>query len=631
MTKRARGVPHGLASIRFRIVAAFLVALTAMAGTQLWLVAQQQPVNDSLRLVAEGYLRLSKKVAQLKRDQERVQRDLQRLNKDRPRPVTGETSAAEIYTEELAIRIGETRIIAESMRGFQPSSEELAVLGKTITYLDSVESLFKTYEQQSADYLGVLQAGGSTEEKEQVRRPLRGTAKRLADELDKLERTLDGRITALTEASQAHTERTTAIALGLVALTALMTFLLVAAVLYALRPIGRLTEEVQRVAGGDYSGRVEVGGNDEVGLLAAEFNAMAQAIELRDTRLKDRAAELRRLSRYLASVLDSLEDALVVVEQGVVTLSNPAATRTWGAAVDSPPPEVLAAALEQSGRHDLGGPAGRRYSARTVTFGERGVVAVISDVTEQVRAQEALARSERLALVGQMLAQITHEVRNPLNALSLNAELLGDEIELLDKDHRTEAWEILDMIAAEVERLTAVTGHYLQLARRPPARLVSEDPNRLVAGVVRLLEPELEARGVTLAVQAEPLGPHLVDGNQLRRALINVVRNGAEAGATRLDLTVTATEDELILALQDNGPGMDEEQIQRAFDPFYSTKDTGTGLGLAITRQILEDHGGEVRVDSSAGRGTTVALVVPRRATDEPPDDAGVFEEEPVL
>ena len=100
---------------------------------------------------------------------------------------------------------------------------------------------------------------------------------------------------------------------------------------------------------------------------------------------------------------------------------------------------------------------------------DQGVLVVVADVTEQARAKERLARSERLALIGQMLAQITHEVRNPLNALSLNAEMLGDELVGLDPDRRTESWEILDVVAGEIERLTAVTGHYLQLARRPPA------------------------------------------------------------------------------------------------------------------------------------------------------------------
>jgi signal transduction histidine kinase len=257
--------------------------------------------------------------------------------------------------------------------------------------------------------------------------------------------------------------------------------------------------------------------------------------------------------------------------------------------------------------------AGLDHEVRAVPFGSAGVIVVVSDVTDQRRALERAARSERLALVGQMLAQITHEVRNPLNAISLNAEMLGDEIDRLDPEQRTEAGLLLGTISSEIERLVAVTAHYLQLARRPRARLVSEDLGELVGDVARLLHAELGQAGVALEVRAEALPAQLVDGNQLRQALLNVVRNAVEAGARRLRIEVGSDEAEVRLALVDDGPGMTTEEVSRAFDPFYSTKATGTGLGLAITRQILEDHDGTVRVDSAPGSGTTVTLAWPRR------------------
>jgi signal transduction histidine kinase len=237
-------------------------------------------------------------------------------------------------------------------------------------------------------------------------------------------------------------------------------------------------------------------------------------------------------------------------------------------------------------------------------------------VTEQRRALERLARSERLALVGQMLAQITHEVRNPLNALSLNAEMLSEEVGRLDPDRQTDAWPLLGTVSGEIERLTAVTAHYLQLARRPKARLAPERLADLVSEVVRLVHAELDQAGVKLEVNVEPLPMQLVDGNQLRQALLNVLRNAVEAPARHLRLEVTSSAGEVHLALADDGPGMTPAEIDRAFDPFFSTKATGTGLGLAITRQILEDHDGTVRVFSTPGRGTTFVLVLPFRPTE---------------
>jgi signal transduction histidine kinase len=215
-----------------------------------------------------------------------------------------------------------------------------------------------------------------------------------------------------------------------------------------------------------------------------------------------------------------------------------------------------------------------------------------------------------------MLAQITHEVRNPLNALSLNAEMLSEELGRLDPSRKTEAWALLETVSGEIERLTAVTAHYLQLARRPKARLAPERLGDLVSDVVRLVHAELEQAGVRLEVALEPVPPQLVDGHQLRQALLNVLRNAVEAHAHRLRLALTAEEGEVHIALTDDGPGMTAEEIARAFDPFFSTKASGTGLGLAITRQILEDHEGTVRVSSERGVGTTFVFVLPFRPSD---------------
>lgn len=600
-------------SIQFRIAAAFLAAILAMLGSLGFLLAQQAEVSGSLRLVADVYLPLSKLVTEIERDQQRVQRDLNRINRALPRPVAGGTSATEIYTGELADNLEIARVILGSAEGRVIGPTEAAVHAKMLAYLAGIQQDFEAYEQQSAEYLALTGKDVTEQDVEPVRRLLRVTGKNLAETVGQLGLTLNGQIEARTRATEKQQERASRVALALALGTSVVTLALILAVLYALRPITQLTEEVQRLAAGDLGGRVEVGGNDEVGVLAAEFNKMAAAIESRDRSLKERAEELNRLSRYLASVVDTLQEALIVVEHGVVTLTNPAARGVWGAVPDAPPPAALAPMLAEPTTARLVGPAEAEYVVRSARFGEHGVVAVISDVTDQVRAQERLARSERLALVGQMLAQITHEVRNPLNALSLNAELLGDEVEALDPAHKSEAWDLLGLISGEVERLTDVTAHYLALARRPPARLRATEVRALVDGVVRLVEPELDAQGVLLTVAAGEPMVEAIDGNQIRQALLNVLRNAVEAGAHALHLAAGRDGGWAWLALHDDGPGMEAEQIARACDPFYSTKAAGTGLGLAITRQILEDHHGEVRIESPEAGGTVVRLCWPAR------------------
>ncbi|MFT6376916.1 MAG: nitrogen fixation/metabolism regulation signal transduction histidine kinase, partial [bacterium] len=388
-------------------------------------------------------------------------------------------------------------------------------------------------------------------------------------------------------------------------------------VLYALGPIAKLTTEVQRLGEGKMSGGVEVKGRDEVSVLASEFNNMVKALAVRDQRLVERAEELNRLSRYLSSVLDSLEDSLIVVEDGEVTLANPAARSVWGAEVGCAPPEPIGPFIGHSGHADIQGPGNTLHELRTSPLGQDGVVVITADVTAQNASKARLARSERLALVGQMLAQITHEVRNPLNALSLNAELLGDEVSELDADGKTDAGELLEIIQNEIDRLTDVTGHYLQLARRPPAQLYPEDVIGIIRDVVRLLDLELESQKVTLTVDADGEAVCQVDGNQLRQALLNVIRNAVEAGGRNLSLSVSSTETAVRIGLVDDGPGMTEQEAERAIDPFFSTKVSGTGLGLAITKQILDDHDGTLLIRSSPGEGAEVTLLIPHHHTEK--------------
>jgi signal transduction histidine kinase/HAMP domain-containing protein len=605
-----------LRSIRFRIVAAFVTALLTLATAQGFLYVQQRAVISSIGLVNETYLPLAKVVARLAIDRQRVDNDVQRLLRDRARPATGATSPAAIYTEELRQQLAEARIHARSALAGDPPAAEAAALNKVLLQLDRIDALFQDYQGRSADLVAAGESG-RMDEAQALAEPLVRDGTALGEEIDKLARLVDGRIAAVAKGTEEAQTRATALAAGLTALGLALGVGLVGAVLVALRPIRDLVDQVQRLAAGDYTGRVDVPTGDEIGELAGEVNAMAAAVQVRDRTLVERADELNRLSRYLASVLDSLEEALVVVEDGRVTLANPAAARVWGALPQASPPDPIGELAGLPGRHSLDREDGTAHEIRVTPFGEGGAVVVIADVTAERRAAERLARSERLALVGQMLAQITHEVRNPLNAMSLNGEMLAEEIDGLDPDHTTDARDLLATITGEIERLTAVTGHYLQLARRPPARLEPTDLPAALDGLSRLVDAELAAFGVRLTVDVPPLRPVLVDGAQLRQAVLNVIRNACESGATHLSLVVRQADGQLRLALTDDGPGMDADQLSRATDPFFSTKASGTGLGLAITRQILEDHDGFVAVGSAAGQGTTVELVFPYRPAPE--------------
>ena len=214
-------------------------------------------------------------------------------------------------------------------------------------------------------------------------------------------------------------------------------------------------------------------------------------------------------------------------------------------------------------------------------------------------------RSERLAVVGRMLAQITHEVRNPLNAMSLNAELLNDEVE------GTEAKAMLGTITDEIRRLETLTGRYLHLSRPRVPQLSSVDPEHLIGELLRSEQPALNLAGVEVDFTATSEGPATLDADAVSRAVRNLVRNATEAGATQIDVRLICTHERLGMTVTDNGPGLSEEQLERAFDPFFTTKARGTGLGLAISRQELEEISGSLEFDPEYTAGARFKLSVP--------------------
>jgi len=600
-------------SLRVRIVASVLLVAVALVGALLYQVLQHRDIARSQRLLTEGYLPLALHVDLLQQDQQRIAGDIGRLVRQERRPGTGSASTSAIHSERLREEAAKARIIAAQANRMQPEPAELAVLNKVQVSLERIEGLVGAYQDQVSRFVEQREAGADSTTLEAE---LQQGGQALEDEVDALSQLIDARVERLSGAIDAKRSRATNVAAALTLLGLGLSLGLVLAVLVALRPLDQLTQQVQRLAAGDTTTRIEVRSNDEIGVLAREFDAMVEALQVRDRRLVERADELNRLSAYLGTVLDSLQDALFVVEGDAVTLANPAAAERLGVQEGGTPPGALGE--EEPGYREVR-LEGRRYGVRSGPFGEGGRIVVAHDVTEQRDAEERLARSERLALVGQMLAQITHEVRNPLNAMSLNAEMLADELHDLDPDKGTEAWDLLATVSGEIERLTKVTAHYLQLARRPRARLESTDLHDLVRDVARLLGAELEQGGVSLQVELGEVPAQLADGSQLRQALLNVIRNATEAGAHELVLALRGDAREVVLSLADDGPGMDAEQLDKAFDPFFSTKASGTGLGLAITRQILEDHDGVVRVGSTPGGGTTLELAMPRR--DAPPED----------
>lgn len=215
----------------------------------------------------------------------------------------------------------------------------------------------------------------------------------------------------------------------------------------------------------------------------------------------------------------------------------------------------------------------------------------------RARVADTEARHLRLAAFSELAAQIAHEVRNPLSAIVLNAELLEDELHACI--HASpEVKRLARAVSAEAERLTELTNEYLTFARLPRPSTTSQRLAPLLEEVVRFTRGEVERCGVTLALELDPAVAAVVDAKLVRQVLLNLIRNAIDAmpGGGRLTLRTSAEKGRVRIDVIDDGPGIPPGLHASAFEPFFSTKPHGTGLGLAVARKVARDHGGDLRI-----------------------------------
>jgi signal transduction histidine kinase len=237
-------------------------------------------------------------------------------------------------------------------------------------------------------------------------------------------------------------------------------------------------------------------------------------------------------------------------------------------------------------------------------------------------AQQELVVAERMATVGRLSLRIAHEVRNPISAIELNAEMLEDIVrERSDADmDMKEAADLVSAIRDQVTTLDALTEEYLAFARFPRPHFEEESINHLVQELADFVRPVATRQGLTLRVDVDPSAPMMeIDRGLLRQAVLNLVKNGLETLSSGGELTITSRFDgeAVEIAVADTGGGIAPDVEHRLFEQFFTTKPQGTGLGLSITRQIAEEHGGEVRWQNRAPLGATFTIRLPiKRVTD---------------
>jgi signal transduction histidine kinase len=230
--------------------------------------------------------------------------------------------------------------------------------------------------------------------------------------------------------------------------------------------------------------------------------------------------------------------------------------------------------------------------------------------------EQARQSAARASYVGLLASGLAHEIRNPLNAMNMNLQMLEEELaacpEMSDPEHA----ELLESTKSEIKRLERLVNNFLAYARPARPRFESGDLNVVVQEVMRLLEADFRQSRVELKADLEPLLPQVeTDDTQFKQALLNLLVNARQVlkdGGTVTVRTRAGSHGEAVLEIEDDGPGIAAEVRERIFEVFYSSRGGGTGLGLPIARQIVERHGGTIEVDSAEGRGTTFRIRLPR-------------------
>lgn len=404
------------------------------------------------------------------------------------------------------------------------------------------------------------------------------------------------------------------------------------------RPLGTLVDATMAAAKGNLSPEISIHTRDEVEILAANFSYMIQEILAQKGQLEAQLGEIRRLQQYSEKVLDTMSDGLLAVNMsGRVTAVNPAAHRILGfsRALEkerSPVWELTESTDELTAyiREILADPDGRSQreiqirgpeSDRNILVNagilENGdgrpkeIIFNLNEITALKQLEAEIRQAQRLADLGTLAAGMAHEIRNPLSAIKTYVALLPRKIDkpgFLEKFDRT--------VPREINRLNNLIEEMLELSRPPKYTYMQTDIGMLLEHCTALLEAEFDDTGVNCRCRIPDLGPILADGNQLEKAFINLMQNGAQAmpegGDLRID--VIREPDWVTLSFRDTGLGIPPEVAENIFNPFFTTKARGTGLGLAITHKVISEHGGQISLKSRPGEGScfTVRLPLPK-------------------
>lgn len=242
-----------------------------------------------------------------------------------------------------------------------------------------------------------------------------------------------------------------------------------------------------------------------------------------------------------------------------------------------------------------------------------GVVMIVQDVTEEEKIRTELNHVERLTLVGQMAAGITHEIRNPM-------AVVRGFLQLMREKSQGELDSYYQIVMDELDRANGIIDDFLSLAQSRVSEKELVQLHHIIEELSPLIWADANLRGQSVELNTDPALPLLrLNVREVKQLILNLARNGMEAMEAKgvLTLETRVNNGNIELVIRDTGSGIEQDKLANLFTPFFTTKNHGTGLGLPLCLSIVERHNGTIRVDSAAGEGTAITVSLPYEAAEE--------------
>ncbi|MEK7789565.1 MAG: ATP-binding protein, partial [Planctomycetota bacterium] len=410
-------------------------------------------------------------------------------------------------------------------------------------------------------------------------------------------------------------------------------------------PILQLVQGANAIGKGILGHRILIKSRDEVGILASEFNRMAEKLEESyaglEQKIRQRTAQLRESEGKYRESINLANDAIFTLDADSASIvdSNKKAEEITGYSrhelskkkiweivpeYDRDKTKQLWTTINEAGsgmldnidcQHIDGRLTPTSISASVIEYGKKKTIQwICRDITERKRMELQLIQAERLAAVGELAAGVAHEVNNPLGGLQNFVKMMKKE-----PGNTSQNLEFLDLMSEGLKRIEVIIKQLMAFSRPYSMHMTNHSLNEIVESSLRFVDHRIKEQSACLEKVLSPELPEIYgDADNISQVIINIIVNALDSMSSDGNLVIKTgycdhQPSNIQVTITDSGTGIREEILNKIFNPFFTTKEMGSGLGLAISKRIMDDHNGNILVESKVGEGTTFFVCLPVR------------------